>query len=68
MDTTISAANIVPGKYQDTVHVAYNDGTEEDLFSYYNDELGFCAEEFIGITKKDALSLFHARDVAYLRS
>jgi hypothetical protein len=50
------------------VSVMYEDGTEEDLFSYYPDEIYFSESEFIGLTKEQAKSLYHIRDVAFLKS
>lgn len=50
------------------VHVTYEDGVTEDLFSYYTDELTFLENEFIGLTKREAQDLRLRRDVAYLRS
>ena len=68
MDKKIVAATIVPGRYKDTVHAVFNDGTEDDLFSYFNDELFFSENEFIGKTEDQAHDLFHKKDIAYLRS
>ncbi len=50
------------------VAVTYNDGTEETLFSFYPDELSFSEREFIGLTRDQAFSLRHRKDVSYLRS
>lgn len=50
------------------VAVTFEDGTEKVLFSFYPDEIMFYAQDFIGLTEKEAMSLRHARDVAYLRS
>lgn len=44
------------------------DGKEENLFSFYIDELGFSNEELIGLTISQAIDLKHKRDVEYLRS
>lgn len=49
------------------VVVTYNDGVVENLFSYYPDEISFVAEEFIGLTRQQALELKGKKDVAYLR-
>ena len=49
------------------VDVMYNDGSVEMLFVYYQDELSFEEQEFIGLTKSEALELFRHRDMAYLR-
>lgn len=49
------------------VTVTFEDGTEKELFSFYPDEIMFYGEEFIGKTEEQAMSLRHARDVAYLR-
>ena len=50
------------------VAVTYNDGKEETLFTFYPDELSFSESEFIGLTRVQAMSLRHRKDVAYLRS
>jgi hypothetical protein len=50
------------------VSVTFNDGKEETLFTFYPDELSFYASEFIGLTRNEAMSLRHRKDVAYLRS
>lgn len=50
------------------VHVTYEDGTAEQLFSYYVDELSFTTQEFVGLTRKQAFDLRLKRDTAYLRS
>jgi hypothetical protein len=50
------------------VHVTYEDGTTEDLLSFYRDELTFSPNEFIGLTRTEALDLWRRRDTAYLRS
>jgi hypothetical protein len=50
------------------VWVTYENGKEEKLFFYYPDEISFTPAEFIGLTREEALSLRHKKDVAYLRS
>lgn len=45
-----------------------DDDTRVPLFSYYDDELSFNEEEFIGITVDEAFELFHKKDIAYLQS
>lgn len=50
------------------VHVTYEDGTKQNIFSYYPDEISFHPSEFIGLTIEQALDLYHKKDVAYLQS
>ena len=50
------------------VNVAFSDGTQATLLTYYADELHFTSQEFIGLTARQAHDLFLARDQAYLRS
>jgi hypothetical protein len=50
------------------VVVTYEDGREEELFSFYTDELVFSPQEFVGLTKEQALDLFRRRDIEYLQS
>lgn len=51
-----------------TVYATFGDGAEAPLFSYYSDELTFRAEEFVGLTPREARELHMERDLAYLRS
>ncbi len=50
------------------VTVTYEDGTSEELFSYYPDEIQFSPSEFIGLTRGEAMDLRRKKDIAYLRS
>jgi len=50
------------------VHATFNDGTTKKVLSFYDDELSFTAEEFIGLTEEETHNLFHKKDVAYLQS
>ena len=38
------------------------------LFDFYPDELSFSKKVFIGLTEKEAVELFHKKDIAYLQS
>lgn len=49
------------------VWVTYEDGEEEMLFDYYPDEISFTPGEFVGLTRDQAISLRHRKDVEYLR-
>ena len=51
-----------------SVRVEYEDGSSEELFDYYPDELSFTESEFVGLTKEQAMRLRHDKDVSYLRS
>ena len=50
------------------VHVTYENGTKEFLFSYYPDEVSFQPNEFIGLTRAEAFRLHLSKDKAYLQS
>lgn len=55
--------------YLSEVWVTFGDGEpEQKLFGFYPDELSFTADEFLDLTREEARSLFHKRDVEYLRS
>lgn len=43
-------------------------GPEERLFSYFDDELHFSPEEFVGLTREAAHALFHKKNIAHIRS
>lgn len=53
---------------QATVHAKFSDGTESDVFKYYDDELSFTESEFIGLTYEQSMELFRRKDIAYLQS
>jgi hypothetical protein len=44
------------------------DGSKEELFSYYSDEIQFCETELVGLTSDEARALRHKKDVEYLKS
>jgi hypothetical protein len=44
------------------------EGKEVKLFEFYDDELHFSPEEFIGLTLDQGHKLFTKKDVAYLQS
>lgn len=50
------------------VTATFDDGSTEDLFSFYPDEISFSSAEFIGLTRSQALDLRHNKDVDYLQS
>jgi hypothetical protein len=68
----ITECIIVEGRYENTIVVAASiDGWCEDVIelrTYYNDELSFTADEFIGMTIKQAEKHILDADVRYLQS
>jgi len=50
------------------VWVTYEDGKEQMLFEFYPDEISFSANEFIGLTRSEAIHLKFKKDKAYLQS
>lgn len=69
----IVAARIEPSARFGDVAVVYiqthgNEGDEEKLFSFFEDEISFSKKELIGLTLEQAHELYHAKDVAYLQS
>ena len=50
------------------VIATFEDGSTKTLFSFYPDEISFQASEFIGLTEAEARSVFHRKDVSYLKS
>jgi len=73
---TITAVVIAPGATAaqfamtepQVVRATFTDTAVKDLFEFYSDELHFEPVEFIGLTERQALELFHRRDVEWLRS
>ena len=50
------------------VIVSYENGHQETLFSYYPDEISFSEDEFIRLTREEALRLKIEKDKKYLQS
>ena len=50
------------------VEAVFDDGKTCKLFSYYPDEISFTPDEFIGLTRLEAMALRHKKDVEYLQS
>lgn len=70
-DLKIISARItpMPKSYLDPmpqVWVTYEDGKETMLFDYYPDEISFTPNEFIGLTRSEAIHLKFKKDKAYL--
>lgn len=80
MEPTIISCKILPPylyetkkeafqeQWQCTVIAEMSDGTRNVVLRYFGDEIQFAANEFIGLNQKQALELFHERDIEYLRS
>ena len=51
--------------YKNRIIVFYDDGTGS-MFEYYPDELIFCSEEFLGLTKEEAIDLFNKKDMGLI--
>jgi len=45
-----------------------NQNKYEYLYNYYPDEISFTTEELLGLTRKQAIQLYHKKDVAYIQS
>lgn len=56
------------GEWQATVVGEMSDGTTNIVFRYFDDEIQFSPNEFIGLNQFEANALFHKRDIEYLRS
>jgi hypothetical protein len=50
------------------VFVTFENGQEEFLYEFYPDEIMFRVDEFVGLTKEEAISLKTKKDLEYLRS
>lgn len=50
------------------VIVTFENGSTEELFDYYPDEISFSESEFIGLTKEKAHLLKFVKDKKYLQS
>lgn len=68
VDCKITAMPKTPFDPMPEVIATFEDGSVISLFSYFPDEIFFDPYEFIGLTEADAMTLYHVKDVAYLRS
>jgi hypothetical protein len=50
------------------VWVTYEDNKTEFLFEYYPDEISFTPNEFVGMTRSEAVYLKFRKDKVYLQS
>ena len=50
------------------VIATFTDGSVEELFEYYPDELSFSASEFRGLTKEQGTHLKFIKDKQFLQS
>lgn len=70
----IDSCEIVPSdkatnRFQASIFVMYEGSNDEVvLFDYFDDELSFRTDEFIGLTEQEARDLFRRKDIAYLQS
>ena len=51
-----------------TATAVLSDGSTQDVLSWYDDELFFSKDEFIGKTEKQIREMFHEKDIAYIQS
>ena len=54
--------------YRNIIIATFDDGSTDEICSYYPDELSFCESEFLGLTREEAMDLKTRKDIAYLRS
>ena len=68
MEPRIEKCEIKEERWKNIISVVYDDGyVEERLDSYYPDELSFTEDEFIGLTRQQALDLVRYKDKLYLQ-
>lgn len=51
-----------------TIMALFDDGSVENVFNYYSDELSFSEDELIGLTSKEAVQLKTEKYFQYLIS
>lgn len=68
VSATIIPSNPSQGYFKAKVLAKLDDGQEGVIFDYYDDELSFAVDEFVGLTVEEAHELFLQRDIEYLRS
>lgn len=69
VEATITPSNTKEGRYQASLTATFEGGTTStDVLAWYDDELTFRKEEFVGLTRKEVIDLFMKKDGEYLRS
>lgn len=67
-DPRVSNVVFVDKHGRTEVFAHFTDGSTNWVCSFYADEIKFRADEFIGLTEKEARALHHQRDREYLQS
>ena len=69
MGPKIEKCRITEERWKNIISVIYDDGyVEERLDCYYPDELYFTEDEFIGLTRQQALDLVRYKNKLYLQA
>ena len=69
MEPRIEVCRITEEKWKNIISVVYDDGSvEERLSCYYPDELYFSEDEFVGLTRQEALDYVSYKDKLYLQT
>lgn len=66
MERKIQSIEFIPFALHYKAVALLDDGCTSHLFSYYPDELEFTAEEFVGLSVREALALYEKKDKEYL--
>lgn len=64
----ITPSNPSNNLFKASLDAKFDDGTEKQVLTYFDDELSFQASEFIGKTEDECWSLFTKKDLRYLQS
>jgi hypothetical protein len=71
MHPTVTHCEISPSRgflEKAKVNCIFSDGSSKVVFDFFDDELSFRSEEFLGLTAEQCSELFTRRDTAYLKS
>ena len=64
----VTKAKIKSSNYNQKILVLYLSNKSKYTFTYYEDELSFSEEEFIGLSHDQSMWLIQKKDTEYLRS
>lgn len=67
MKKKIKQCEIKKVEFKNVILVIYDDGSTDIIGSYYPDELYFSENEFINLTRQQAVDLMTEKDITYLR-
>jgi hypothetical protein len=66
-NATVIPSNPAQGRYQASLSALFDNGVAEvEVLKWYDDELYFGAQEFVGLTREQVAELWFSKDQAFI--